>query len=271
MKKLGLCYIFLQVSHNLLYSQAVGIGDVVFTPNYLLHIHQNAASGVVAQFTNTSTGNATTDGFQINLNGNDIELINRENAELRLFTNNTQYVTISNTGNVGIDALTPNSKLHVNNGSLRISGSSNTNTEQGGMLIFDNTNGLGAGTARKVEVFVTTNTNATSGVIFEDFACQMRIDRNVNNAFIQLSPKAGYTENYSYGRVDGTGSANVNAATAGTFYNVSTNIRVNHAGIGWVVSRRDGTSPMYVITGIRCSLNGDPTEHLKLTIQAYYP
>jgi hypothetical protein len=173
-KKFIILHIAILLLQNL-FSQAVGIGDVVFTPNYLLHIHQNAASGVVAQFSNTSTGNSTTDGFQINLNGNNAELINHENAELRLFTNNTQYVTISNTGNVGIDALTPSSKLHVNNGSLRISGSSNTNTEQGGMLIFDNSNGLGAGTARKVEVFVTTNTNTTTGVIFEDFACQMRI------------------------------------------------------------------------------------------------
>ncbi|MBE2247860.1 MAG: hypothetical protein IAE67_11445, partial [Candidatus Competibacteraceae bacterium] len=36
---------------NFAHSQAVGIGDVSFTPNYLLQIHRNAASGVALQLT----------------------------------------------------------------------------------------------------------------------------------------------------------------------------------------------------------------------------
>lgn len=92
----------------------MGIGDVVFTPNYLLHVHRNAASGIVAQFSNTSTGNATTDGFQINLNGNnDVELINLENAGIRFFTNNVERARITNTGNVGIGTTTPDASARL--------------------------------------------------------------------------------------------------------------------------------------------------------------
>jgi hypothetical protein len=111
-KKFIVLHIAILLLQNL-YSQAVGIGDVVFTPNYLLHVHQNAASGVVAQFTNTSTGNATTDGFQINLNGSNVELINRENADLRFFTDNTERARITNTGNVGIGTTTPDASARL--------------------------------------------------------------------------------------------------------------------------------------------------------------
>ena len=98
MKKFCLLYVTNFFFISSLLSQAVGIGDVVFTPNYLLHIHQNAASGIVAQFTNTTTGNAATDGFQINLNGSNVEFINREVAGLRFFTNNIDRGRFTNTG-----------------------------------------------------------------------------------------------------------------------------------------------------------------------------
>lgn len=98
---------------NVAHSQAVGIGDVVFTPNYLLHVHRNASSAVVAQFSNTSTGNATTDGFQINLNGSNVELINLENAGMQFFTNNVERARITNTGNVGIGTTTPDASAKL--------------------------------------------------------------------------------------------------------------------------------------------------------------
>ncbi|MCX7744042.1 MAG: hypothetical protein N2167_05695 [Flavobacteriales bacterium] len=104
----SIAFIFGNHGVNHIYAQAVGIGDVVFTPNYLLHVHRNAAAGVVAQFTNTTTGNTTTDGFQINVNGNAVELNNRENDDFRFFTNNTERMSIEASGNVGIGTATPN-------------------------------------------------------------------------------------------------------------------------------------------------------------------
>lgn len=113
MKKVYLLTASYFLCSTLLFSQAVGIGDVVFTPNYLLHVHQNAASGVVAQFTNTSTGNTSTDGFQINLNGSNVELNNTENASMRFFTNNLERVRITNTGNVGIGTTAPDASARL--------------------------------------------------------------------------------------------------------------------------------------------------------------
>ena len=116
MKKFYLFSICIFFCSTLIFSQAVGIGDVVFTPNYLLHVHRNAASGVVAQFTNTSTGNASTDGFQINLNGSNVEFINREDAGIHFFTNNTDRGRFTNTGIFRIENLSGvNTRLAVAN------------------------------------------------------------------------------------------------------------------------------------------------------------
>lgn len=113
MKKVYLLTASYFLCSTLLFSQAVGIGDVVFTPNYLLHVHHNAASGVVAQFTNTSTGNTSTDGFQINLSGSNVEFINREDAGMRFFTNNLERARITNTGNVGIGTTAPDASARL--------------------------------------------------------------------------------------------------------------------------------------------------------------
>jgi hypothetical protein len=112
MKKVYLSALCLLVN-QFIFGQAVGIGDVVFTPNYLLHVHQNAASGVVAQFTNSTTGNTSTDGFLINLNGSNVELINREDAGMRFYTNNIERARITNTGNVGIGTATPDASARL--------------------------------------------------------------------------------------------------------------------------------------------------------------
>ncbi|MCZ2442639.1 MAG: fibronectin type III domain-containing protein [Flavobacteriales bacterium] len=97
----------------LTFSQAVGIGDAAFVPNYLLQIHRNAASGVVFQLTNTATGLTSTDGFQMNLNGTAVELNNRENDDMRFFTNNAERMTVEANGNVGIGIAAPLQRLHV--------------------------------------------------------------------------------------------------------------------------------------------------------------
>jgi len=80
---------------NLNGQNAVGIGDVNFTPNYLLHVNSSGASGTVFQLSNATTGSGATDGFQINLNAGVVELINRENTEMRFYTNNLERGRVS--------------------------------------------------------------------------------------------------------------------------------------------------------------------------------
>lgn len=99
---------------------AVGIGDVSFTPNYLLHIHRNAASGVLLQLSNTSTGNTAADGFQVNLNGVHVEMNNTEAGDIRFFTSNTERMRLDASGNLGI-GLNPGQRLDVS-GNVQFSG-----------------------------------------------------------------------------------------------------------------------------------------------------
>jgi len=89
----------------MLFSQQVGITNATtFTPNYLLHIHENNATGSVFQLTNTTSGTATTDGFHINLNTSfKTELINKENADISFSTNNSERMKINGSGQIIIN------------------------------------------------------------------------------------------------------------------------------------------------------------------------
>lgn len=99
MKKLFflITFICLASFSMMLQAQNVGIGSTVFTPNYLLHINHSAASGTIFQITNTTTGTATTDGFQISFNtsGNTFQLNNREAGDIAILTNNTERLRIT--------------------------------------------------------------------------------------------------------------------------------------------------------------------------------
>ncbi len=103
-------------------AQNLGITDATsLTPQSLLHIHQNAATGTLFQLTNTTSNNsAQTNGFIINLN-TDFKTefknqYNNANAGISFFTNNgstTEKVTILNSGNVGIGTTIPGAGLEI--------------------------------------------------------------------------------------------------------------------------------------------------------------
>jgi len=93
----------------------VGIGTS--SPNYLLHIHEPSDTTVRFQITNSNTGSAVGDGFQIIQNGsaqsNKVNLLNYENSALGIWTNNTERLHITASGNVGIGTSSPAGKLEV--------------------------------------------------------------------------------------------------------------------------------------------------------------
>ena len=108
----------------------VGIGTD--NPVERLHVAKNSATGPSFYITNDSTGHTNADGLQIGFDGsNNARIRNRENTELKLYTNNTPRLTVTNTGDltvngsVGIGTTnTLTTKLHVQGTGNGSSGSS---------------------------------------------------------------------------------------------------------------------------------------------------
>ena len=154
----------------------VGIGTdtPTFTNGNGLHIN-SGSSNLRLHLTNTATGTAASDGVDIAV-GSDgaLNIINKENAVTRFYTNDTERMNISSDGRVGIGLTADGSWLHVTGGS---SGSylqkfrANNNTAQTHyMMAFTNLSGTVVGS------ITTNNTNTTSYITSSDYRLKENVD-----------------------------------------------------------------------------------------------
>ncbi len=91
----------------------VGIGTA--TPQNLLHLHLVGNTAVFQQFTNGTTGGASTNGLRIGITNNGIaEIRQQENNAMVFYTNGLERLRILNNGFVGIGNSTPTYALQVN-------------------------------------------------------------------------------------------------------------------------------------------------------------
>lgn len=173
-------------------------------------------------------------------------------------------------GEVGIGTTTPTSKLHVNSGSVRISGSTNTNAETGGKLIYSNASGLGGGTAQKVERYSKlTMASGNSYVIYDDYAVTLYAYRSSDYYYIRLAPKSGYTGWWDYS--EESAGNDENCSTAGTQYTMSSDWGVSYTGGFEIVINRESnnTAPTY---RIRPHLHSSTSNgYASIIVEAYYP
>jgi len=86
-------------------SGRVGIGTTATDKNSrsFLNIHQASSDANYMYFTNSTTGEAGSDGFTIGLDSDEKAMLwNRENTDIRFATNATERLTIKNDGHVSI-------------------------------------------------------------------------------------------------------------------------------------------------------------------------
>ncbi len=88
----------------------VGIGTA--SPSRNMSVIASGGQATV-QVADSSQGTTATDGFQIQQAGTDTNLLNYENGFMALFTNVTERMRITATGNVGIGTSAPDQKLSV--------------------------------------------------------------------------------------------------------------------------------------------------------------
>ena len=145
-----------------------------------LHVAKNSATGSSIYVTNDSTGHTSSDGLQIGYDGsNDAEIRNRENTNIKVYTNNTEKLRVTTEGievtgnvNVGTGTATTDSDHTVDaavNGMFSITASFTTtrsvnvsNLTDGRKVIIHirNTNG----SARTINILASTTTSGHAAV-----------------------------------------------------------------------------------------------------------
>ena len=94
------------------------VGIEQTTPASALHVSGTSAARF--QLSTDNTGHTSGDGVRIQIDSsNNLELLQRESANIEFFTNNTERMRIDSSGQVGINTSSPDSKLEVD-GRIRI-------------------------------------------------------------------------------------------------------------------------------------------------------
>ena len=94
-----------------IFDNGINVGIGITSPNTKLQIHAFSGAGNL-QLTSASTGTAATDGFKItNDGGQNVNLMQQENADMYLSANTYLNLSLKPDGKVGIGTITPNAPL----------------------------------------------------------------------------------------------------------------------------------------------------------------
>ena len=94
--------------------RVTGVTTITGTGEYLLRLNKSDSSAVYTQFTNSTSGTSTSDGFRIGMDSNEDGLVwLREDGNVKFGTNNSERLRITSAGNVGINDNNPANQLVV--------------------------------------------------------------------------------------------------------------------------------------------------------------
>jgi len=116
---------------------AISIRSSTFPNNYNLHVSQDDSTAALAKFTNTTTGVATTDGFDVGINSAEQAYVwNNENTAMLFGVNNSEGMRLTSTG-LGIGTSSPAQLLDVQSATsptIRISNSKEWTSGDSGVI-----------------------------------------------------------------------------------------------------------------------------------------
>lgn len=177
----------------------VGIGTN--SPNYRLQLNRNSANDVFSQFTNSSTGVASSDGFLVGINGSGhAQIFQQETLEVRFGTGNVERMTIEADGEVGIATNNPRALLEIMSDDDAVLG-----TNASGIFRISNVTGS-ANLLMDVDDIMARSSNTSSGTL--NLQRQNGdLDVGSGNLYVKSNGKVGIktsTPNYSL-QVNATG------------------------------------------------------------------
>ena len=184
----------------------------------------------------------------------------------------SEVVRISSGGNVGVGTSSPGEQLDVQ-GNIEINGTSNNVNDNGGMLTYENTSGLGGGTAKKVERHTRLNMNSYANyAIYEDQYVTLAIERYYYNCefYVTLKPKSGYAGYWNSAYDDGGYRNNCNTSN---FYRFTPDIGVGYTGgVEVILNREDDLStPTYRVWPHLHDNQCESSVAMSVIVEAYYP
>lgn len=215
----------------------VGIGTN--SPNFRLQLNRNSANDVFSQFTNSSTGVASSDGFLVGINGSGhAQIFQQEALEVRFGTGNVERMTIEADGEVGIATNNPRALLEIMSDDDAVLG-----TNASGIFRISNVTGS-ANLLMDVDDIMARSSNTSSGTLnlqrqngdldvgsgnlYVKSNGKVGIKTSSPNYSLQVNATGFNVDTYSQFTSDGTGSGANSGLLVGV--NWTGNAQVMHQG-----------------------------------------